>query len=108
MELRWAINQLSNLNKETGFQVYDLGFPAHLAMSRTLAILKPVMAKIEEHQQELMPTWETNPASVKDEWSTYLGVEVELDLPKFKIAEVKCGGMAPSPEILALLSPIME
>jgi hypothetical protein len=98
LELRWAINQLSNLNKETGFQVYDLGFPAHIAMARTLAILKPALSKIEERQQQ----------KPEVDMTAFLNEEIELDVAKFKVAEVKCGGMAPSPEILALLAPIME
>ncbi len=86
-EIRAAISYLSSVNRETSFPIFDLGFQTNMTLATVLVRTKAALSAKGQDQ----------PASSE---------EIELDLPTIKASEVKCNGLAPPPEVLAMLAPI--
>lgn len=137
LELRYAIGYLSQINKDSGFPVYDLGFAANLAMAKTINQLKAIVteldrgqeimrAKVADLRKQLVKPKDphSEPESSKcaaanqavegkirgaqDEWEETLMETVELELPQVAAADISCRGASPPPDVLASLDLIIE
>lgn len=133
IELNNGIAHISNLNKETGFPVYDLGYEVHTSLARTHKKLGPFMEKLAEEQREESEAHreirkrqdeataglsgsakEAKEEEFKpefDEWrekqKARLAEPLEVAIYKFKWADVKYKGITPPPDVIGCLDPMI-
>jgi len=127
LELQRAIQHLSQVNKDGGFPIYDLGYKFNMAMAMAMLKMKVPLETFEgkaaKMRQEIAALRaaadnEKSPPEKRDdalartavvevEWRALLAETVDVDLPTpVSGSDIQCKGMTPTPEILAMLSPL--
>ena len=133
IDLNNGIAHISNLNKDTGFPVYDLGYEVHTCLARTFKKLAPAMEQLIEEQREEAdahkeikkrqdeataglsgPAKEAKEEEFKPEFEAWrqkqkarLAEPIELAVYKFRWADVKYKGITPPPDVIGCMEPII-
>jgi hypothetical protein len=129
LELQTAIQHISQVNKDSGFPIYDLGYKFNMAMAMAITKIKTPIAVFDGKANKTKMRQEapalraiiqdkTAPpekqvaaaariAVIEPEWQALLAETVEVELPSpMAASEIQCKGMTPTPEILAMLTPL--
>lgn len=133
IDLYNGINHISSLNRESGFPVYDFGFEVNRCLARTFKLLKEDVTTLAEEQEPLdkedKDLRRQRDEALKDakdgertriedqfdaDWKTWRKKKqtwhketLEVSVVPFKWASVKYKGVAPTPEVLSWLEPLI-